>query len=1203
MSLLLEKYSSIIEKSNSILERIKKTKAGLDEIKDNIDLLLPKRIENLEKTVEKIDEYELKITAFKNLAEQHIESKNLSTIEAPEGYRVNINRLKKWSLMIDPLSTNDPYAKRIYAVANCDLLFLKKKRIEFVERIELLKNADAMQGVEETAEMTKKLEALENEMETLFTSAEFYSFADAVINENGKYMHNEEKTVYDPKSKADSFVLGSIGVPMCCANSEQAERLHTLFGSFYDVETSQVYVPFEDINNSKEFGITVSCIPSNAKINELDAGVRNFLFNIIDGSVAGDKQVYILDGERQNSSLAGCLKDIEETFALEHIARNEEQLSSALETIVSSFPDIDDAIESYDSVIEYNSNVESEKQITRKTVVIFGWPNAFENNDKTLINKILSNYERYGVSFVLISLNHADNENAQKNIFQISEYIYENLYHIEMNGKETIFKYGDKVNKFNWYSLKGQLKEEYVDSIKAVKIENKTVGNKYAEHVDLVNLPEITREYQSITMPFGIESNKSQPDEFSFENENFAAFLEGASRSGKSTLIHVLIAGLIRKYHPDNLELWLADFKQLEFENYIKHLPPHVKYVLLDESAELVYDLIDKLTEKMMERQNIFAQFEKKKINEFTAADIEKIGQPMPVIFVIFDEFSIMSQQLSESESYKLKLQNLLAKGAALGIRFLFASQTFTSGVSGLTLTARAQIQQRIAMKGTADEISQTLELSAGLKTEQVRNWMAALPPHYALVKRVEKEGEMPKVKRFHVLYFDDYAERDALIERLNKKYKPVEEFTPHNIDTYVDKHPVLVDGKVYKAYNRKTIENAVAQELEFNPTDHTSDEIFVSFGVPRLMANIKLNQFTSESRENLLFIANSQEQVFCSSVITSVMDEFDAQNAKVNIWSYNRNRLYKANKNLASWSNPNYEKHDDLDSICDSIYDLKEKIINGEAGNELIVMLGFDRICSEFDFADGGASVSENSAFKEEFAESEKKRNNELVKKGVAVSSEAESLLITIKKKHYLPYANQYGKKMLEEGFAGNAMLDFAKKAPFEEFIENPDEIIDSLGLEREANFDETLDIINRYNIALGNYEEEIEEEVDDEEVEVEETGFYNASEDLKFIIKYGSRLGYHFVMVLNDYSDLRQTGIRPEMFRHKLSFQISKDDSVSFHGTRIASTLPEHVCQYTNGLDGYSFRPYVHKDINWDGWYVDDNGEAKNKFLEKEI
>src|SRR5699024_7755689 len=134
---------------------------------------------------------------------------------------------------------------------------------------------------------------------------------------------------------------------------------------------------------------------------------------------------------------------------------------------------------------------------------------------------------------------------------------------------------------------------------------------------------------------------------------------------------------------------------------------------------ELVYDLIDKLTDKMMERQRIFARLGKERIDQL---DPTVLDEPMPVIFVILDEFSIMSQAIAESQTYRLRLQNLLAKGAALGIRFLFSSQTFTTGIAGLTPTARAQIQQRIAMKGTKEEISETLELSPNLKTEQVRN-------------------------------------------------------------------------------------------------------------------------------------------------------------------------------------------------------------------------------------------------------------------------------------------------------------------------------------------------------------------------------------------------------------------------------------------------------------------------------------------------
>lgn len=141
----------------------------------------------------------------------------------------------------------------------------------------------------------------------------------------------------------------------------------------------------------------------------------------------------------------------------------------------------------------------------------------------------------------------------------------------------------------------------------------------------------------------------------------------GASGSGKSTLLHTLITGIIRNYHPDDVELWLADFKMSEFAQYIDPLPPHVKYILLDESKELVFDLIDRLTDEMMERQRFFMKHRDLKKVENVSSDIY-----MPVIFVILDEFSIMSQAVAESESYKLKLQNLLAKGRALGIKFIF---------------------------------------------------------------------------------------------------------------------------------------------------------------------------------------------------------------------------------------------------------------------------------------------------------------------------------------------------------------------------------------------------------------------------------------------------------------------------------------------------------------------------------------------------
>ena len=57
-----------------------------------------------------------------------------------------------------------------------------------------------------------------------------------------------------------------------------------------------------------------------------------------------------------------------------------------------------------------------------------------------------------------------------------------------------------------------------------------------------------------------------------FENSNFATFICGASRSGKSTLLHTIITGLIKNNHPDDIEMWLIDFKMTEFSRYIDTL-------------------------------------------------------------------------------------------------------------------------------------------------------------------------------------------------------------------------------------------------------------------------------------------------------------------------------------------------------------------------------------------------------------------------------------------------------------------------------------------------------------------------------------------------------------------------------------------------------------------------------------------------------
>ena len=107
-----------------------------------------------------------------------------------------------------------------------------------------------------------------------------------------------------------------------------------------------------------------------------------------------------------------------------------------------------------------------------------------------------------------------------------------------------------------------------------------------------------------------------------------------------------------------------------------------------------------------------------------------------------------------------------------------------------------------------------------------------------------------------------------------------------------------------------------------------------------------------------------------------------------------------------------------------------------------------------------------------------------------------------------------------------------------------------------------------------------------------------YNAADDFKNFVRQASRCGIHLVVHLTSIIDLKQMNIRSDEFRHRLAFQLSVDDSRTLFANKMASTLPEHICMYDDSMERYSFRPYIHKGISWDGWYVSDSGELISPF-----
>ena len=182
----------------------------------------------------------------------------------------------------------------------------------------------------------------------------------------------------------------------------------------------------------------------------------------------------------------------------------------------------------------------------------------------------------------------------------------------------------------------------------------------------------------------------------------------GAVGQGKSNLLLVLIHGLAARYAPDDLEMYLLDFKHgVEFSALgpavdREHWLPHIRVLGVHSDRAFGLAVLRHLSDELARRSELFKPRGLADISDFPPGP----DRP-PRMLVVLDEFQVLLEDDDELADEAARLLERLARlGRAYGVHLVLATQTI-EGVARLASRRDSifgQVPYRIALKTTPSD-------------------------------------------------------------------------------------------------------------------------------------------------------------------------------------------------------------------------------------------------------------------------------------------------------------------------------------------------------------------------------------------------------------------------------------------------------------------------------------------------------------------
>jgi DNA segregation ATPase FtsK/SpoIIIE, S-DNA-T family len=313
------------------------------------------------------------------------------------------------------------------------------------------------------------------------------------------------------------------------------------------------------------------------------------------------------------------------------------------------------------------------------------------------------------------------------------------------------------------------------------------------------------------------------------------ALIAGKTGSGKSTLLHALISNLAMWYSPEEIELYLIDFKKgVEFKTYATHMLPHARAIAVESDREFGLSVLQRIDAELTRRGDLYRKYGAQDVTGYREAS----GQVLPRTLLIIDEFQeFFNEDDKLAQDASLLLDRLVRQGRAFGVHVLLGSQTI-GGSSGLSRSTIGQIGIRVALQ--TSEADSQLILGDGNSAARLlsRPGEAIYNDAGGLV-----EGNSP----FQVAWLAD-ERRDIYLEAVNTKMRA---------SGIKPSPPIVFEGNAPADY----LQNRQLTDLISAPAYQPTNSPPVAWlGDPVAIKNPTSIAFRRQSGANILVIGQNEE-------------------------------------------------------------------------------------------------------------------------------------------------------------------------------------------------------------------------------------------------------------------------------------------------------------------------------------------------------